>query len=895
MISISWCKNLLARNPVLNVLVLAAVFNLFCAVLVYDERGNAFDQARAAAGNLVASVSRDISRNIEIIDLTIQKVIDRVNQPGFAGLASDLQRQLLFDQVATAQYFAAIAVVDETGRLRYHSRFMDPDIINVAQNQYFTVHRDRPDVGLYISLPIKSPVGLGWGLVFSRRLSYPDGRFAGVAYVGLGLDYFIDLFRRMDLGPNGSMSLMRADRKVLVREPFNEKHLAMDMSGAELYRHYPKVRSGSFEASSSPIDGVPRLYTFTQVGDFPLTISVGRSLQDVYAAWWSRALAIGGIVLALTGAMIALALSLRREFRWRRAAHQEALHNEALFRGAMKGAGIGTALLHLDGTVFTVNSAFCRLFGFSEGEMLSKTAADLTPPDDDPPDDGPLLRGEIDVVESERRLVRKDGAEVWVLRSASLLRDEAGKPAYMIVQYQDITARREAEERLRYNATHDELTGLLNRSAFEQKLEEALAESRNTGVKHALAFVDLDRLKMINDSAGHVAGDALLRGVAGALPNYLREGDVIGRLGGDEFGIILLGCSLDDATVILEGLHTAASAIQFPWDGRSYSVGASIGVTEITPSTLSPSAVLAQADVACLTAKMAGRNRVSLYRPEQSEAVERHREIAVAAGIKLAIEEGRLRLFAQRIVACADTTQERYEVLVRMVDRDGSIVPPSVFIPAAERYDLIGAIDRWVVQEALTFIGRAGCLERDTQIHLNLSATSIGDTSFVAYVLETLEDTGVAPEILVFEITETALVSNMAVAATTVGRLREMGCQIALDDFGVGLSSFNYLRQFPVDIVKIDGSFVRNMTTNAVDRYIVKSIHQIAQELGAQTVAEFVEDQAAFELVSSLGITFAQGYAVHRPAPFEAILADHGIGADACEVCRRTPQSSSPS
>jgi diguanylate cyclase (GGDEF)-like protein/PAS domain S-box-containing protein len=879
--SIPWSKHLLARHPVSNVLILAAVFNLFCAALVYDERQNAFDQAKASSSNLVASVSRDISRNIEIIDLTIQKLIERINQPGFNQLGSDLQRQLLFDQVAMAQYFAALAVVDESGRLRYHSRFTDPNIINVARQQYFTVHRDRPDGGLYVSLPIKSPVGLGWGLVFSRRLSHPDGRFAGIAYVGLGLDYFTDLFGRMDLGPNGSMSVMRADRKLLVREPFNEKHLGTDVSGAELYRYYPKQRSGSFGASSSPVDGVPRLYTFTQVGDFPITISVGRSLQDVYAAWCRRALTIGGIVLALTGAMIALALSLRREFRRRRAAHQEALHNEALFRGAMKGAGIGTALLRLDGTVFKVNPAFCRLFGFSEREMLSKTAADQIHPDDAPPDDGALLRGEIDFTESERRFVRKDGTEVWVLRSASLLRDGAGKPAYMIVQFQDITARRQAEEQLRYNATHDELTGLLNRSAFEQKLEEALMESHHTGIKHALAFVDLDRLKMINDSAGHIAGDALLRGVAGALPGYLREGDVIGRLGGDEFGIILLGCSLDDAKAILEDLNAAASAIQFPWDDRSYSVGASIGVTEITPGSRSPSAVLAQADIACLTAKMAGRNRVSIYRPEQSEAVDRHREIVVAAGIEQAIEEGRLRLFAQRIVACADPTQDRYEILVRMMDRDGAIIPPSVFIPAAERYDLIGAIDRWVVREALTFVGKAGRRDRHTYLHLNLSAASIGDASFVAHVLEALEESGVAPEILVFEITETALVSNMAVAATTVGRLREVGCQIALDDFGAGLSSFNYLRQFPVDMVKIDGSFVHNMTTNAVDRYIVKSIHQIAQELGAQTVAEFVEDQATFELVSSMGITFAQGYAIHTPEPLDAIMADHGVWADA--------------
>ncbi|MBO1907588.1 EAL domain-containing protein [Microvirga sp. 3-52] len=878
---ISWFKNLLARNPVMNVLVLAGVFNLFCAVLVYDERRNAFDQAKASSSNLVAAVSRDLSRNIEIIDLTVQKLIERINQPGFTQLSPDLQRQLLFDQVATAQYLAALAVVDETGRLRFHSRFTNLDIINVAKQPYFTAHRDQPDVGLYVSLPIKSPVGLGWGLVFSRRLSHPDGRFAGIAYVGLGLDYFTDLFGRMDLGPKGSMSLMRTDKKLLVRVPFNEKQLGTDVSAAELYRYYPEQRSGSYEATSSPLDGVPRLYTFTQVGNSPMTISVGRSLQDVYAAWRRRALTISGIVLALTGAMIALALSLRRELRHRRSAHQEALHNEALFRGAMKGAGIGTALLRLDGTVFKVNPAFYRLFGFSEKEMLSKTAADLVHPSDDPPDDAALLRGDIDLAESEHRLLRKDGSEVWVLRSASLMRDEAGQPAFLIVQFQDITARRQAEEQLRYNATHDELTGLLNRSAFEQKLEEALTESRDTGIKHALAFVDLDRLKMINDSAGHVAGDALLRGVAGALPGYLREGDVIGRLGGDEFGIILLGCLLDDAKAILEDLNAAASAIQFPWDDRSYSVGASIGVTEITPKSASPSAVLGQADIACLTAKMAGRNRVSIYRPEQSEAVERHREIAVAAGIKLAIEEGRLRLFAQRIVACSDSAQNRYEILVRMVDRDGAIIPPSVFIPAAERYDLIGAIDRWVIRETLSVVGRAGRLAPQTHVHLNLSAASIGDVSFATYVIEALEDSGVAPEILVFEITETALVSNMAVAATTVGKLREIGCQIALDDFGAGLSSFNYLRQFPVDMVKIDGSFVHNMTVNAVDRYIVKSIHQIAQELGAQTVAEFVEDQATFQLVSSMGITFAQGYAIHRPEPLDAVMADHKVCAEA--------------
>lgn len=852
------------------------IFNLLGAALVLDERQGALEHAEASSSNLVAAVARDISRNIEIIDLTIQKIIDRIEQPDFSELSPDLRRQLIFDQVATARYFAAIGVTDANSRVIYQSRMADPSILRVANFDYVKVHRERPDIGLYVSVPIKSPHGFGWAIVFSRRMSRADGSFAGIVYVALSLDYFTDLFRRMDLGPEGSMSLMRTDGRLLVREPFHEKQLGADVSKADIYRHYPASRAGSFMSAASPIDGVNRLYTYTQIGDFPITISVGRTIQDVYAAWWRRAVTIGVLLMVLTAAMIALAVSLRRELGRRRAAHQEALHNEALFRGAMKGAGIGTALLSLDGTVFKVNPAFCRLFGYTEEDMLSRTAADLIHPDDEPPDDGPLLRGETDFAESERRYLRKDGTEVWVLRSVSLVRDEAGKPAYLIVQFQDITSRREAEDRLRYTATHDELTGLLNRSAFEQRLDEALTESREIGIRHALAFLDLDRLKIINDSAGHVAGDALLRSVAGALPGYLRDGDIIGRLGGDEFGIILLGCSLDDATAILNRLNAAASAIQFRWEDRSFTVGASIGVTEITPASRSPSALLAQADIACLTAKMAGRNRVSIYRPEQSDAVDRHREIAVAAGIAEAIREDRLRLFAQRIVAFADPAQERYEILVRLLDKDGSLILPSVFIPAAERYDLVGEIDRWVVWKALTIVGQAETSDRRIRLHLNLSASSLGDPAFLTYVLDAIEGTGVPPEILVFEITETALVSNMTLATLAVGKLREIGCQIALDDFGSGLSSFNYLRQFPVDMVKIDGSFVRSMTTSSVDHHIVKSIHQIVQELGAQTVAEFVEDPMTFAMVRSMGISFAQGYAIHEPQPFESVLSGAG-------------------
>lgn len=447
-----------------------------------------------------------------------------------------------------------------------------------------------------------------------------------------------------------------------------------------------------------------------------------------------------------------------------------------------------------------------------------------------------------------------------------------------VLVFQDITTSRALQRELAHSATHDALTGLPNRAWFEKRLREASEAARLHSHRAALCFIDLDRFKIVNDTAGHGAGDVLLRELGYVIRHQVRPDDLLARLGGDEFALLLKDCSIEHAEQVCQKVIDAVRERRFPWNGRVYDVGASIGIAAIDADAPPVSELMSRADVACYAAKAAGRNRVSVYRRDESDARRHHRELEVAAGIHSALEANRFRLYAQEIRSLrpGQDDSRHVEILVRMVDEQGALIMPGAFIPAAERYDLMGHVDRWVIRNVLQQYGDRLARVPGLSVSINLSANSLGEPFLLPFLHAALEDSVLPADRIRLEITETALINNMTAASRVVADMRSAGCTVALDDFGSGLSSFAYLKQFPVDYLKIDGSFIRNLARNAVDREIVSSINDIGHRLGVRTVAEWVEDESTLHTLRAIGVDYAQGYAIGKPMPLEAFL-------DTCE------------
>ncbi len=429
-------------------------------------------------------------------------------------------------------------------------------------------------------------------------------------------------------------------------------------------------------------------------------------------------------------------------------------------------------------------------------------------------------------------------------------------------------ARRMAESELRYHAYHDGLTGLLNRREFERSLEEALADARRHGHTHVLCYLDLDQFKLVNDTCGHVAGDEMLKQLGALLQTQVRGTDTLARLGGDEFGLLLERCPPDQAVQVLDKVREAVDDFRFVWDERTFDIGISIGMVQITADVQSITELLSAADVACYTAKEMGRNRTHMYEPGDKELARRRSEMQWVSRVTSAVDEDRLVLHKQPILdlAAGDQAPHRHEVLVRMVDEDGRITLPGAFIPAAERYKLMPTVDRWVL--TTLFERYHDLLNQPGHItFVNISGGTISDDGFLPLVRGLLERHGVEPAALCFEITETAAIANLGKAVPVFQALKAVGCSFALDDFGSGLSSFTYLKNLPVDFIKIDGEFVRDMVDDAIDRAMVEAINKIGHVMGLRTIAESVEDQQTLESLRALGIDYAQGYWIGHPHP----------------------------
>lgn len=468
-------------------------------------------------------------------------------------------------------------------------------------------------------------------------------------------------------------------------------------------------------------------------------------------------------------------------------------------------------------------------------------------------------------------------AEHSVEVSVSPIAGQNGALTGTVLVFHDVTELRGLARDMSYQASHDMLTGLVNRREFELRLEAAIQSASSEDLHHAVCYLDLDQFKVVNDTCGHLAGDEFLRQLAERLQARIRESDTLARLGGDEFGVLLECCPLDKATEIADDLRGVVKAYRFEWEDHSFEMGASIGVVGIDKDSGSLAEVLSAADSACYVAKDLGRNRTHVFSYDDSDLARHHSHMLWVQRLQRALDHGSFVLYCQRAEPITDPTKEAggacyYEVLLRMVEGE-ELIGPGVFIPAAERYHLMPAIDRWVVRHALQALAHKHVWDKDDLYAINLSGQSFGDDAFLDYVSGELAQSGVPAARICFEITETAAVANLHSAQKFMAALKRLGCAFALDDFGSGLSSFAYLKRLPVDFLKIDGRFVRDMATDPIDHAMVESINQLGHVVGVKTIAEFVENTAILEQLQRLGIDYVQGYGVHRPVPLEECLS----------------------
>ncbi len=489
-----------------------------------------------------------------------------------------------------------------------------------------------------------------------------------------------------------------------------------------------------------------------------------------------------------------------------------------------------------------------------------------------------LAREEVVPQNDRNVLISRQGEAFGVEDSAAPIRNEATEIIGVVLIFRDVTQARKMSSDMSYRATHDALTGLLNRGEFERRLGCLLEKSRADETESAIMFIDLDQFKLVNDTCGHSAGDELLVQVGKLLISHVRSGDCVARLGGDEFAILLDHCPMPQACQLAQRICDRMEAYRFVNDGRRFRVGASIGLVPVNKRWSDTSTVLQAADACCYAAKTGGRNRVHPWSDSDRELNARHGEAQWAARLVQALDEDRFVLFGQRILPLDDKCHGLHaEVLLRMVDTDGSLLLPGAFLPAAERFHIASRIDRWVLSKALAWMRALPSIEAVEMLAINISGQSVGDAAFQAWALAELSAAG--PRIcerICLEITETAAVTNLADASNFIDRLKAIGARVALDDFGAGASSFGYLKSMSVDFLKIDGQFVRDILIDRLDEAAVRCFVQIASVLGVRTIAEYTENAEVLERLQAIGVDYAQGYHVHKPSPLDQLLGPAG-------------------
>ncbi len=593
-----------------------------------------------------------------------------------------------------------------------------------------------------------------------------------------------------------------------------------------------------------------------------------------------------GLLLVLSLLIVGLGATIAVTVLRRVRGADAALHREKE-RALATLHSMGDGVISTDGTgrVEYLNPIAERLTGWTTDDARGRRLMEVFPVVHDTtrtPMLNPVARalagGEVVSGATDLLLTGRGGGEHAVELTATPIRGASGEILGAVLVFRDVTEVRALGREIAHQATHDTLTGLLNRREFEKRLQAAIERSRSDGAQHALCHLDLDLFKMVNDSCGHAAGDELLRQIGQLLRSRVPRGGAIARPAGDEFILLIEDCPLERAGQFAEELRQAIRDFSFVWEDRNFGLAASIGVVRVTADSGSLYDAIQAADVACRVAKDEGRNRVHLYQQNDLTILRRQREIGWVQRLNQAARDNRFVLYCQAVLPLARRKKRpsHYEIALRLTDENGHLVTPPAFMPAAERYHLMPMIDRWVVRETLErlrtlnweALPNLGCF------NINLSGQSLYDPEFLPFVLDQIRESAVPATHLCFEITETAAVSNLASAMRLISTLKGAGCRFALDDFGSGLSSFAYLKNMRVDYLKIDGVFIRNLPDDTSDVAMVNSINQVAHTMGIETIAEYVESDAIRESLASLGIDYGQGYALAVPRPLTQALKD---------------------
>lgn len=553
---------------------------------------------------------------------------------------------------------------------------------------------------------------------------------------------------------------------------------------------------------------------------------------------------------------------------------QEALYREKeQAQVTLSSIADGVITTDIIGQINFINPAALKLTGYQHDELISQRLDRVITIQSDrlqlPVFECISSGQQVDSVSGDV-LIDKHGQQLVIHQVATPIHNQVGDIIGAVMTFRDVSKSHRLASRLSWQASHDELTQLVNRREFEQQLDKVISIARSEGSEHCLCFMDLDKFKVVNDTSGHVAGDELLRQLSDIFRAKIRGADTLARLGGDEFAVILTKCALGPAVKVAEGMRTAVEDFRFGWaDQSSFQIGVSIGLVMIDSNSPDAEEVFKAADSACYAAKEAGRNRVHIYRQDDEEISLRRGEAQWMVRIQNALDNDRFQLNFQPIVPVnsEDNDHVHYEILLRMIGEQGELIPPGAFIPSAERYQLMPKIDFWVIEHLFEWMDEYWDYNSQDVFAINLSGQSLADDNLLYRIKQLLDRHAVPANRICFEITETSAISNLSQAQIFMDELRQIGCRFALDDFGSGLSSFAYLKSLAVDYLKIDGAFVKDMVKDPIDRAMVESIHNIGSVLNLKTIAEFVEDDDILDALKEVGVHFAQGYGIAIPKP----------------------------